>query len=106
MNQDAFNELMKQAQKVQDKMRHVEEELKQMRVTGESGAGMVRITLNGKHDALDVIIDPSLQQEHLTVLQDLVKAAVNDAVRKVEELNRRKASDLASGLDMPPGFNF
>ena len=79
-----INELMKQAQQMQGKMAEMQEQAANVEVTGESGAGMVKVTMTGRHDVRKVTLDPSLLQEDKEFLEDLLAAAVNDAVRKVE----------------------
>lgn len=96
--------LMKQAQKVQEDMQKAQEELASAEVTGESGAGMVKIVMTGRHDVKHVDIDPSLMEEDKEMLEDLLAAAVNDAVRKVEANNKEKMSGLTSGMNLPDGF--
>lgn len=98
-----LNDLMKQAQEMQEKMKKAQEELASKEVVGESGAGMVKITMNGRHDVRRVTVDDSLLTEDKEVLEDLLAAAVNDAVRKVEASNRDAMSGLTGGLDIP-GF--
>lgn len=97
--------LMQQAQKMQEKMKQAQEEIQSLEVTGESGAGMVQITMNGRHDVSRVKIDPSLKSEDLEMLEDLIAAAVNDAVRKVETETKAKMGDVTGGMQMPPGFD-
>ena len=105
-----FGDLFKQARKVQeqvqDRMDKVQQELSNMRVSGESGAGLVTVMMNGRHDVKKVTIDPSLLTEAITVLEDLLAAAVNDAVRKVEEKNKSSLAGMASQVPMPDGFGF
>jgi hypothetical protein len=99
-----MGDLMKQAQKVQEQMQKQQEEMAKAEVTGESGAGMVKVIMNGRHDVRKVDIDPSLMTEDKELLEDLLAAAVNDAVRRIEETNKNAMSGLASGMGMPPGF--
>lgn len=99
-----FGEMMKQAKAMQEQLQQAQEELANLEVTGESGAGMVKVTLSGRHEARRVQIDPSLLQEDREVLEDLVAAAINDAVRRVENANREKMSGLASGLSFLQGM--
>ena len=99
-------ELMKQAQKVQEEMKKAQEELERAEVTGEAGAGLVKVIMNGRHDVRKVSIDDSLLKEDREMLEDLLAAAVNDAVRRIDEQQREKMSGLTGGLNMPPGFNF
>ena len=96
--------LMKQAQEMQAKMQKAQEELANMEVTGESGAGMVTVVMTGRHDVRRVNIDPSLMGDDKEMLEDLVAAAVNDAVRKIEQSNKANMSDMTAGLNLPPGF--
>lgn len=99
-----LGDMMKQAQEMQEKMQNMQSELANVEVSGESGAGLVRIMMTGRHDVKRVSIDPSLLTEDKDMLEDLIAAAVNDAVRRVEEENQKKMSDLTGGLQMPPGF--
>lgn len=99
-----LGDMMKQAQEMQEKMQNMQSELSNVEVNGESGAGLVRIMMTGRHDVKRVSIDPSLLTEDKDMLEDLIAAAVNDAVRRVEEENQKKMSDLTGGLQMPPGF--
>lgn len=99
-----LGDIMKQAQAMQENMQKMQEELANKTVNGESGAGMVRVTMNGRHDVKAVNIDASLLSEEKTILEDLLAAAVNDAVRKVEQENKNMMGDLAGGFQMPPGF--
>lgn len=99
-----LNDLMKQAQQMQAKMQQAQEEIANAEVEGQSGAGMVKIVMTGRHDVRKVSIDPSLLSEDKEVLEDLLAAAVNDAVRRVEQQNRDKMAEVTGGLQMPPGF--
>ena len=98
-----IQDLMKQAQEMQEKMQEAQAELANAEVEGESGAGMVKVTMNGQHDVKRVTIDPSLLTEEKEMLEDLLAAAVNDAVRKVEANNRDAMSSMTAGLNIP-GF--
>ena len=98
--------LMKQAQEMQEKMKSVQDDLANSEVVGESGAGLVSITMTGRHDVKHVSIDDSLLKEDKEVLEDLIAAAVNDAVRRLEESQKEKMSKLTGGMPMPPGFKF
>ncbi len=97
--------LMQQAKKMQARMEAMQEEIKQLEVTGESGAGLVKVTMNGRHDVRRVALDPSLKNEDLDMVEDLLTAAINDAVRKVEAISKEKMSQLTGGMPMPPGFD-
>ena len=96
--------IMKQAQQMQEDMQKAQEEIARMEVTGESGAGMVRVIMLGNRDVKSVQIDDALKDEDLTMLADLFAAAVNDANRKVESMTKDKMSSLTAGLNLPPGF--
>jgi nucleoid-associated protein EbfC len=96
--------LMKQAQTMQDNMKKAQEELAAMEVEGAAGAGLVKVVMTGRHDVKRVHIDATLLTEDKDVLEDLVAAAVNDAVRKVEAASQSKMAGMASGLPLPPGF--
>ena len=105
MNVQAF---MQQAQKMQEQMqkqmKKAQDELAVTEVTGESGAGLVKVTMTGKHDVKRVDISPELMQEEKDILEDLIAAAVNDAVRKVEAVTQEKMATASSGMGLPPGF--
>lgn len=103
---NGLNDLMQQAQKMQADMQKAQEELTDLEVTGEAGAGLVKVTMNGRHDVRRVEIDPCILNEEKTVLEDLLAAGVNDAVRRVEETNREKMQSLAGGMSLPAGFKF
>lgn len=96
--------LMKQAQAMQENLRRAQEELAKIEVAGTAGGGMVTVTMTCRHDVKRVDIDPSLMQDDKEVLEDLVAAAVNDAVRKVEKASQEKLAGLTSGLNIP-GLN-
>ena len=98
--------LMKQAQEMQEKVQKVQEEIAQMTVIGEAGAGLVRIEMTGRHDVRRVDIDDSLRAESKEILEDLIAAAMNDAVRRAEQAQQEKMSSLTAGIPMPPGFKF
>ena len=95
--------LMKQAQQMQAEMQKAQAELASMEVTGESGGGMVRVTMTGRHDVRRVEIDDSLIGDDKEMLEDLVAAAVNDAVHRIEAETQEKMSKLTSGLNLPAG---
>lgn len=100
-----LGQIMRQAQQMQEKLKQVQDDIARSEVTGESGAGLVRVTLTGKHQAHAVQIDPAALAEGKEVLEDLVTAAINDAVQKVEALSREKMAQVTGGLNLPPGFN-
>lgn len=95
-----LKDLMKQAQEMQAQMQNAQAEIAKKEVNGESGAGLVKVCMNGRHDVIRVEIDPSLMKEDKELLEDLLAAAVNDAVRKVEEGSRSALSGMAGGLDL------
>jgi DNA-binding YbaB/EbfC family protein len=98
--------LMKQAQAMQDNMKKAQDELALMEVDGQSGAGLVKVTMTCKHDVKRVVIDPSLLADDKDMLEDLVAAAINDAVRRAEEVSTEKMGKLTAGLPLPPGMKF
>jgi DNA-binding YbaB/EbfC family protein len=99
-----LNDLMKQAQQMQEQMQQAQAKLADAEVTGESGAGLVKVVMTGRHDVKRVSIDASLLSEDKEILEDLLAAAVNDAVRRVEESSKDLLSGLTKGLNIPPGF--
>jgi len=104
MMKGGMGNLMKQAQQMQAKMQKAQEELANMEVTGESGAGLVKVTMTGSHSVRRVEIDESLMEDDKDMIEDLVAAAFNDAVRRVEEQNKSKMSELTGGMQLPPGM--
>jgi DNA-binding YbaB/EbfC family protein len=104
MMKSGLGNLMRQAQQMQESMQKAQAELANLEVTGESGAGMVKVVLNGRHEAKRVTIEPKLLSEDLEMLQDLVAAAINDASRKLEEHTKEKYAGLMSGMNLPPGM--
>ena len=98
--------LMKQAQQMQENMKRAQDELALLEVEGASGAGLVKVTMTCKHDVKRVVIDPSLLADDKDMLEDLVAAAFNDAVRRAEEVSTEKMGELTAGLPLPPGMKF
>ncbi|HDZ38037.1 MAG TPA: YbaB/EbfC family nucleoid-associated protein [Marinobacter sp.] len=96
--------LMKKAQKMQEDMQKAQEEAAKVEIIGEAGAGLVKVTMNGRHDVRKVEVDPSLMSEEKDILEDLLAAAINDAVRRVEANQKDKMSGMMSGMGLPPGF--
>lgn len=96
--------LMKQAQQMQANLQKAQEELANMEVTGQSGGGLVSVVMTGRHEVRRVNIDSSLLQEDKDMLEDLLAAAVNDAVHKVEKTSQERLSSLTAGLPLPPGM--
>src|SRR5210317_654344 len=95
--------IMKQAQKMQEEMQKQQAEIVNMEVTGESGGGMVKVTLNGKHEARRVEIDETLLDDK-EMLEDLITAAINDATHKIESKTQDQMSEMLGGLNLPPGM--
>jgi DNA-binding YbaB/EbfC family protein len=98
--------LMKQAQAMQDNMKRAQEELALLEVEGQSGAGLVKVVMTCKHDVRRITIDPSLLADDKDMLEDLVAAAFNDAVRRAEEVSTEKMGKLTAGMPLPPGMKF
>jgi nucleoid-associated protein EbfC len=96
--------LMKQAQAMQENMKQAQDAIAAMEIEGVSGAGMVKVLMTGRHDVKRVTIDPTLMGEDKDMLEDLVAAAINDAVRKVEIASQEKMAGLTAGMPLPPGF--
>ncbi len=96
--------LMKQAQQMQENLKKAQDEIAAMEVEGQAGAGMVKISMTGRHDVKRVSIDPSLMGDDKDMLEDLIAAAINDAVRRVETATQEKMGGLAGGLALPPGM--
>lgn len=96
--------LMKQAQQMQENMQKMQARIAEMEVEGASGAGLVKVVMTGKHDVKRVSIDPSLMADDKEMLEDLIAAAMNDAVRKVEAMVQEKMAGMTAGLPLPPGF--
>lgn len=99
-----MDDMMKKVQEMQTKMQAVQEEIAQLEVTGQAGGGLVRVVMTGRNDVKTLSIDDSLMTEEKQMLEDLIAAAVNDAVRKSEELKSEKMGGLTAGLGIPPGF--
>jgi DNA-binding YbaB/EbfC family protein len=99
-----FGNMMKQAEALQRNMQKAQEEIARLEVTGESGGGMVKVTMTGKHEVKRVQIEPAVIGEDREMLEDLVAAAVNDAVRRVESESQQRMSALMAGMRLPPGF--
>ena len=99
-----MSDLMQQAQSMQAEFQKAQEDLAKAEVTGEAGAGLVSVVMTGRHDVKRVSVDDAVFKEDKEVLEDLLAAAVNDAVRKIEAHNREAMSGMASGLNLPAGF--
>jgi len=101
-----FTELMKKAQEMQGRMSEIQNEIGEMRLDGEAGAGLVKVTLNGKAEMISLKIDESLAKpDEIEILEDLIMAAYGDAKVKVERAIKEKMSELTGGLPLPPGLN-
>ncbi len=96
--------MMKQAQQMQANIEKAQKELAEAEVVGEAGAGMVKVTMNGRHDVKRVEIDAELMNDDKEMVEDLVAAAVNDANRRVEKMTQERMSELTSGMGLPPGM--
>ena len=96
--------MMKQAMALQANMKKAQEEIANMEVTGEAGGGMVKVTMSGKHEVKRVQIEPQVISEDREMLEDLIAAAINDAVNKVETQTQQRMSSVMSGVALPPGF--
>jgi len=96
--------LMKQAQAMQDNLKKVQDELGNIEVEGQSGAGLVKITMTCKHEVRRVTIDPSLLADDKDMLEDLIAAAFNDSLRRAEEVSQEKMSKVTAGMPLPPGM--
>ncbi|MDP3269581.1 MAG: YbaB/EbfC family nucleoid-associated protein [Legionella sp.] len=100
INQNLGN-LMKEAQKMQQRMQEAQQQLSELVVQGEAGGGMVTVKMNGRHDVTEVKIKPTLMDEDVEMMEDLIAAALNDAVRKIEKVSKEKISQLTAGLNIP-----
>lgn len=99
-----MNNMMKQAQKLQERMNKVQEEIAASEVVGESGAGLVKVTMNGIHEVRRVELDDSIWGDDKEMCEDLIAAAINDAKRKVDSLSQEKMKAVTAGLPIPPGM--
>jgi DNA-binding YbaB/EbfC family protein len=100
----AMGNLMKQAQKMQEDMQKAQEEVANMEVEGQAGGGMVKVVMNGRHELRKVTLDDSLMQDDKEMIEDLLAAAVNDAVRRVEQQTQEKMAGVTAGLNLPGGM--
>ncbi len=104
MFKGGMGNIMKQAQQMQERMQKAQEELANIEVTGEAGAGMVKVTVTCNHNVRRVEIDPSLMDDDKEMLEDLIAAAFNDGVRRIQETSKEKMGSVTGGMQMPPGF--
>jgi DNA-binding YbaB/EbfC family protein len=100
----ALGQLMQQAQRMQDDLKRAQEEIARIEVTGQSGGGMVTVTMNGRHEVRRVAIDRKILADDPDMAEDLVAAAFNDAVNKVASLSQERMGQVAGGMNLPPGF--
>lgn len=101
----ALGQMMQQAQKMQENLKRAQEEIARMEVTGESGAGLVKVTLTGKHQARKVEISADALKEDKEFLEDLIAAAINDAAQRLEAASQSRMAQVAGGMQLPPGLN-
>ena len=104
MFKGGMGNIMKQAQQMQERMQKAQDDLAKIEVTGEAGAGMVKVTMTCNHNVRRVDIDESLMDDDKDMVEDLVAAAFNDAVRRVQETSKEKMGDVTGGMPLPPGF--
>jgi DNA-binding YbaB/EbfC family protein len=104
MMKGGMGNIMKQAQKMQEKMQKAQEELANAETTGEAGGGLVKVVMTGRHDVKSVSLDDSLMEEDKEIIEDLLAAAVNDAVRKIEAESQEKMSAMTAGMGLPGGM--
>lgn len=100
-----MQQILAQAQKMQENVKRLQDEIAKMEITGEAGAGMVKVTLTGKHQAKKVEISPEALTEDKEFLEDLIAAAINDATQKIESASASKMSGATAGMPLPPGMN-
>ena len=104
MFKGGMGNILKQAQQMQERMQKSQEELASVEVTGEAGAGMVKVTMTCNHNVKRVHIDDALMDDDKDMIEDLLAAACNDAVRRVAETSKEKMADVTGGMNLPPGF--
>jgi DNA-binding YbaB/EbfC family protein len=104
MMKGGIGNMMKQAQALQANMQKAQAEIAALEVVGESGGGMVKITMNGKHEAKRVQLDPSVPLDDREMIEDLMAAAINDAAQRVEVATQQRMSSVMGGMNLPPGF--
>ncbi|HUP92113.1 MAG TPA: YbaB/EbfC family nucleoid-associated protein [Solimonas sp.] len=105
MDRNALGNIMRQAQQMQDKVKKAQDEVARLEITGEAGAGLVKVTLTGRHQARKVEISAEAMKEEKEFLEDLVAAAINDAAQKLEDASKEKLSAATAGMQLPPGMN-
>ncbi|MGH8144754.1 MAG: YbaB/EbfC family nucleoid-associated protein [Rhodanobacteraceae bacterium] len=99
-----IGQLMQQAQRMQEELKHAQEEIARMEVTGSAGGGMVEVTMTGRHEVRRVRIDRKMMADDPEMTEDMVTAAINDAVNKIAEVSQEKLGGVSSGMNLPPGF--
>jgi DNA-binding YbaB/EbfC family protein len=99
-----LGQLMQQAQQMQENLKRAQEEIAKLEVTGSAGGGMVEVTMTGRHEVRRVRIDRKMMADDPEMAEDMVTAAVNDAVNKVAEVSQQKLGSVSSGMSLPPGF--
>ncbi len=104
MFKGGMGNMMKQAQQMQDRMQKAQAEIAEMEVVGESGAGLVKVTMLGNHNVRGIVLDESLMEDDKDMIEDLVAAAINDAVRRVEEESAERMAKVTGGMQLPPGM--
>lgn len=104
MFKGGMGNIMKQAQQMQERMQQAQDEIAKMEVTGEAGAGLVKVTMTGSHGVRRVEIDDSLMEDDKDMLEDLIAAACNDAARRVEETSKKRMAEVTGGMNLPPGM--
>ena len=103
---NGFGGIVQKAQEMQERIQEIQKEVANLEVLGESGAGLVKVLMTGRHDVRKVTIEENLLAENKEVLEDLIAAAMNDAVRKAEQKQQDKMASLTAGIPIPPGFKF
>ncbi|WMY97723.1 MAG: YbaB/EbfC family nucleoid-associated protein [Arsenophonus sp.] len=103
-NKNTLSSFIERAQEMQEKIKKTQEEMSKIKVTGESGAGLVKITINGTHYCQKINIDPSLLLDEKEILEDLIVAAFNDAVRRIDQIQKEKMKNISTNIPFIPGL--
>ncbi|WP_395479806.1 YbaB/EbfC family nucleoid-associated protein [Candidatus Curculioniphilus buchneri] len=103
-DKSGIDNLMKQAQKVQERIQQVQKEISKLETTGESGAGLVKVTINGMYQCRSVKIDSQVIEEEHDILEDLIAAAINDATRRISDIQKEKMASMSNGIPLPYGL--
>lgn len=101
-----LGDIMKQAQEMQQKAQKIQDEIASAEVSGEAGAGLVKVVMTGRYDVKSIDIDPTAMDEDKEIIEDLIASAVNDAVRRVENNRKERMAEITAGMPLPPGFKF